>query len=229
MIVVVTNSILHGTSLFYGSLFMLQKMWYRQLQGNESTISCAFWPYSPKLVNKLVHPVQEEFEFLIFYFYLTIFYLSLILKKHFWRLLYFNFLQFWGVQFNFGLKNKGDCSSHKSALSWFCCIFSVFSWTFMSLPVSRGVCSLYLILFSLLDSCIYSIYRPSVSLVLCEWLNVMVVCLPVVIGLLFILVLPWNACTYILASACFSQLLHNITVFDCHVYFTSASLSLYLV
>ncbi len=51
------------------------------------------------------------------------------------------------------------------------------------------VVSLYLILFSLLVSCIY-IYSPSVSLVLCELLNVMVVCLPMVVGLLFVLVFP---------------------------------------
>ncbi len=60
------------------------------------------------------------------------------------------------------------------------------------------VVSLYLILFSLLASCIYIyiyIYRererererPSVSLVLCELLNVMVVCLHMVVGLLFVL------------------------------------------
>ncbi len=64
-----------------------------------------------------------------------------------------------------------------------------------------------------------SIYSPSVSLVLCELLNVMVVCrvgnrkeseselikfkrystlvvcLPVVVGLLFVLVFPLNTCT----------------------------------
>ncbi len=171
----------------------------------------------PNLSTNWYIQCKKNLNFEFFNFYLTIFYLSLILKKHFWRLLYFFFLQFWGVQFNFGLKNKGDCSSHKSALSWFCCIFSVFSWTFMSLPVSCGVCSLYLILFSLLDSCIYSIYRPSVSLVRCELLNVMVVCLPVVIGLLFILVLPWNACTYILVSTT-SQLLTIMSILLVHLW-----------
>ncbi len=45
------------------------------------------------------------------------------------------------------------------------------------------IVSLYLILISLFASCIYS---PSVSLVLCELLNVMVVCLPMVVGLLFV-------------------------------------------
>ncbi len=34
------------------------------------------------------------------------------------------------------------------------------------------------------------IYRPGVSLVLCELLNAMVVCFPVVVGLLFVLVSP---------------------------------------
>ncbi len=52
MSVAVTNEILHGTLLFCSSLFMLQKMWYRQLQGTESTISCAFCPYSPKLLTR---------------------------------------------------------------------------------------------------------------------------------------------------------------------------------
>ncbi len=46
------------------------------------------------------------------------------------------------------------------------------------LPPVVFVVSLYLILFSLLVSGIYS---PSVSLVLCELLNVMVVCLPVIL------------------------------------------------
>ncbi len=38
------------------------------------------------------------------------------------------------------LENKCDCSPHKSALSCFCCIFCALSWTFMSLPFSRGIC-----------------------------------------------------------------------------------------
>ncbi len=41
------------------------------------------------------------------------------------------------------------------------------------------VVSFYLILFSLLASCTHSIYRLSVALVLCDLLNLMVVCLPV--------------------------------------------------
>ncbi len=52
MSVAVSNYIVHGTLLFCSSLFMLQKMWYRQLQGTESTISCAFCPYSPKLLTR---------------------------------------------------------------------------------------------------------------------------------------------------------------------------------
>ncbi len=51
------------------------------------------------------------------------------------------------------------------------------------------VVSLYLISFSLL-ACVYCIYSSSVFLVLCELLSVMVVCLPVVIGLYFVLVFP---------------------------------------
>ncbi len=58
----------------------------------------------------------------------------------------------------------------------------------MSLPFSRGVSSQFV---SYLDQFvrllyIFSKYSPSVSLVLCELLNVMVVCLPVVVGLLFV-------------------------------------------
>ncbi len=52
----------------------------------------------------------------------------------------------------------------------------------MSLPVSRGVCSQfesYLVQLVSLQ-CIY-IYSPSVSLVLCELLNVVVVCLPAIL------------------------------------------------
>ncbi len=81
------------------------------------------------------------------------------------------------------LENKRDCSPHKEAISCLCYMFSV--------PCLRLLChflspvvfvvSLYLILFSLLASCIYSIYSPSVSLVLCELLNVMVVCLPAIL------------------------------------------------
>ncbi len=67
----------------------------------------------------------------------------------------------------------------------------------MSLPVSRGlVVSLYLILLSLLASCILYI-QPCVSLVLCELLNVRLSVLPVIVslfplvfGLLFVLVFP---------------------------------------
>ncbi len=85
---------------------------------------------------------------------------------------------FYVFSFILVLENKCDCSPHKSALSCFCCIFCVLSWTFMSLPSPVVfVVSLYLILFSLLASCVYIqyiyiyIYSPSVSLVLCELLN----------------------------------------------------------
>ncbi len=57
------------------------------------------------------------------------------------------------------------------------------------------VVSLYIILFSFLALCMYIYIYIYVSLVLCDLLNVMVVCLPVVFGLLFVLVFPWNACT----------------------------------
>ncbi len=107
--------------------------------------------------------------------YLTLFY-NVTLKRPFLKVIVFAILRC-SILFWF-LENKCDFSPHKSAFACFCCIFCVLSWTFMSLPVSRGVCSQfvsYLVqLVSLLY--IYSIYRPSVSLVLCELLNVMVVC-----------------------------------------------------
>ncbi len=148
------------------------------------------------------------------------------------KVIIFCFCNFEVLRFILVLENKCYCSPHKSALSCFCCIFCTLSWTFMSLPVSRGVCSQfvsYLVqLVSLLY--IYSIYIiPSVAIVLCDLLNVMFVCLPLGFGLLFVLVVLWNACTEMLAYACFPQLLNNVTDFDWHVSFTSASLSLYLV
>ncbi len=68
----------------------------------------------------------------------------------------------------------------------------------MSLPVSRGVCNQFVSYLVQLVSLLYIyIYIPSVSLVLCELLNVMVVCLSVILffvpfgfGLLFVLVFP---------------------------------------
>ncbi len=50
----------------------------------------------------------------------------------------------------------------------------------MSLSVSRGVCSQFVSYLVQLVS-LLCIYSPSVSLVLCELLNVMVVCLPVIL------------------------------------------------
>ncbi len=88
------------------------------------------------------------------------------------------------------LENNCDCYPHKSVLSCLCYMFSVpCLGTFMSLPVSHGVCSQFISYLVQLVSPLY-IYSPSVSLVLCELLNVMVVCLPVVFGLLFVLVSP---------------------------------------
>ncbi len=62
----------------------------------------------------------------------------------------------------------------------------------MSLPVSRGACVQFVTYLVQLVSLLYlyNIYRPSISLVLCDLLSVMVVCLPVVVGLLFVLVFP---------------------------------------
>ncbi len=120
-------------------------------------------------------------------------------------------------------ENKCDCSPHKSALSCFSCVFCALYWTFMSLPVSRGVCSQ----FSLLASCIYiyiqySIYRPSVSLVLCELLSVMVMfscgCWLIVCFSVCMKCLHIDPCLCL-----FSPFLHNV------VSLTSASLCLYLV
>ncbi len=133
------------------------------------------------------------------------------------------------------LENNCDCSPHKSALSCLCCIFCVLSWTLMSLPFSRGVCSQFVSYLVQLVSlvcvcvcvCIYTytltdhfirdtclianqpitwlqlnpfrhldvvkttsryIYTqsPSVSLVRCKLLKVMVVCLPVIVVLLLV-------------------------------------------
>ncbi len=53
----------------------------------------------------------------------------------------FVFCNFEVFSFILVLENKRDCSPHKSALSYFCCIFCALSCTFMSLPVSCGVCS----------------------------------------------------------------------------------------
>ncbi len=86
------------------------------------------------------------------------------------------------------------------------------------------VVSLYLILFSLLATCIYKyIYSPSVSLVLCELLNVMVVC-----GW-WLTVCSSLSMKSLHIPACFPQLLYHITLFYWDVSLTSASLSLYLV
>ncbi len=85
--------------------------------------------------------------------------------------------------------NKAWLLSSQISFSCFCCSFCALSWTFMSLPVSRGVCSQFVPDLVQLVSLLYIyIYTHSVSLVLRELLNVMVVCLPVVFGLLFVLV-----------------------------------------
>ncbi len=53
------------------------------------------------------------------------------------------------------LENKCDYFSLKSALSCFCCIFCPLSWTFMSFPVSRGVCSQFVYYLVQLFSLVY--------------------------------------------------------------------------
>ncbi len=77
------------------------------------------------------------------------------------------------------------------------------------------VVSLYLILFSLLP---YSIYSPSVSLVLCELLSVMIVYLPSILFIDSLLLIVCSSfsmkCLYINPCLCiiFPQLLHNVAV-----------------
>ncbi len=58
-----------------------------------------------KPINKVfLYDISQEYSFkvprLTFLFYLTLFYVSFILKITFWKLLFF-LLQFWGVQFYF--------------------------------------------------------------------------------------------------------------------------------
>ncbi len=62
------------------------------------------------------------------------------------------------------LENKRDCSPHKSALSCFCCVFCALSWTFMSLPVSRGVCIQFVSDLVQLVSLLYTEYTVLVFL-----------------------------------------------------------------
>ncbi len=73
------------------------------------------------------------------------------------------------------------------------------------------------------------VYSPSVSLVICELLNIMDVCLPVVVGLIVCSGFSMKSLHIDPCLCLFSQLLHNVTVFDCDVSLTSASLSLCLV
>ncbi len=92
----------------------------------------------------------------------------------------------------------------------------------MSLPVFNVVCSpfvSYLVqLVSLL--CVYS-----VSLVVCELLNVMDECLPII--LFFV---RYGFCFIVCSSFSIKlQLLHNVSDFDWHVSLTRASLSLCLL
>ncbi len=85
---------------------------------------------------KPAHQVQEDFDFLI---ELNIILFILYTTETFLKVIVFLFLlllQFWGVQFFFFFFLVSV-----TALSCFCCIFCALSWTFMSRPVSRGVCS----------------------------------------------------------------------------------------
>ncbi len=120
----------------------------------------------------------RDFDFLIL---LNIILLSFILQRPFegYCFLFILFCKFEVFSFILVLENKCNCSPHKSALSCFVAF---------SLPCPGLLCHflslwcLYLILFSMLASCIYiyniCMYSPSVSLVLCELLNVMLsVCL----------------------------------------------------
>ncbi len=84
---------------------------------------------------KPAHPVQEDFDFFIL-LNIILFIRYTVLKD-----VVLCFCNFEVFSFSLVSENKHDCSPHKSALSCFCCIFCVLSWTFMSLPVSRGACS----------------------------------------------------------------------------------------
>ncbi len=96
----------------------------------------------------------------------------------------------------------------------------------MSLPVSRGACSQFISYLVQLVRLLY-IYSPSVSSVISELLNVMVVCLLVVVVLLFVLVF-YEMPAHRSLPPPVSQLLHSVTVLDWHVSL-SVSLSLDLV
>ncbi len=87
---------------------------------------------------KPAHPVQEDFDFLIL---LNIILFIRYTEETFLKDIVFCFCNFEVFSFILVSENKCDCSPHKSALSCFCCVFCALSWTFMSLPVSRGACS----------------------------------------------------------------------------------------
>ncbi len=110
---------------------------------------------------KPAHPVQEDFDFLIL--------LNIILFIHYTEETFlkdtvFCFCNFEVFSFILVSENKRDCSPHKSALSCFCCIFSALSWTFMSLPVSRGACSQFVSYLVKLVSLLYTVYTALVFL-----------------------------------------------------------------
>ncbi len=91
---------------------------------------------------KPAHAVQQDFDFLIIIFKILFIYLFLACN--------FEVLSFILV-----LDSKRDCSPHKSTLSCLCYMFSVPCLLCHFLSPMVVVVSLYLILFSLLASCIY--------------------------------------------------------------------------
>ncbi len=101
------------------------------------------------------HPVQEDYGFL---FLLNIILFILYTEETFLKDIVFLFCNFEVFSFILVSENMCDYSPHKSALSCFCCIFCALSWTFMSLPFSRGVCSQFVSYLVQLVSLLYCIY-----------------------------------------------------------------------
>ncbi len=158
-------------------------MWYHQLQGTESTISCAFCPYSPKLVNKATlheceflskklwitgvlnirtwlqlamslkpaHPVQEDFDFLIKHFNF-IFFIFLYL------FIYLFICNFEVFRFILVLENNVTALLTNQLFLLLLHVLYALSWTFMSLPVSCGVCSQFVSYLVKLVSLLYTVY-----------------------------------------------------------------------
>ncbi len=181
-------------------------MWYWQLQGIKSTISCAFCPYSPKLVNKAF---LRECEFLSQKLWIT-------------DVLYMR----WGHDCSWKWGRNQHIQSKKTLTFSFYLTLIIYPLHWRDIFEGYCFCNFE-------EPPVYCIYSPCVYLVLCKLLNVMVVCLPIIqflipFGFWFIVCSSFSMkCLHIDPCLClFSQLLHNFTVFDWHVFL---SLRLYLV